>query len=74
MALSIVTEKEAMKTFLDKNTLSLTCRGGGVVNALASRSKKLCAKGAENEQVSQWAFGLARVRIPSPAFTPNHLM
>jgi len=24
-----------------------------VVNALASRSKKLCTKGAENEQVSQ---------------------
>jgi hypothetical protein len=44
------------------------CRGGGVVIALASRSVTDTQGGSELErQVSQWACGLAGVRVPSPA-------
>jgi hypothetical protein len=42
-----------------------------VVIALASRSR-VQVKRLDGRQVSQWAFGLAGVRIPSPAFF-NHL-
>ena len=45
----------------------LYCRGGRVVNALASRSCVGNIEGWMERQVSQWAFGLAGVRIPSPA-------
>lgn len=55
-----------MKILLDNKALCFLCRGGGVVIALASRST-VQIKRLDRRQVSQWAFGLAGVRIPSPA-------
>ena len=46
-----------MKTLLVSNTNLYSSRGGGVVIALASRSKFAQDEPVPNRQASQWAFG-----------------